>query len=50
VLHECLVLPEGTPPSIIADALADSLRDADLPGFPDVSLDEALAASPTQAP
>jgi DNA-binding transcriptional LysR family regulator len=45
-----LVLSDGTPPSIIADALADSLRDADLPGFLDVSLDVALAASRTPAP
>jgi len=45
-----LVLSEGTPTSIIADALADSLRDADLPGLLDVSLDAALAASRTPAP
>ena len=36
-----LVLSDWTPPSIIADALADSLRDADLSGL----LDESMAAA-----
>jgi DNA-binding transcriptional LysR family regulator len=40
-----LVLSDRTPPSIIAEALADSLRDADLPGVLDVSLEAALATS-----
>ncbi|MDT5109951.1 MAG: hypothetical protein QOJ28_1139 [Mycobacterium sp.] len=40
-----LVLSDRTPPSIIAEALADSLRDADLSGVLDVSLDAALATS-----
>jgi DNA-binding transcriptional LysR family regulator len=39
-----LVLSDRTPPSIIADALADSLRDADLSGLFDVSLEAALAS------
>jgi DNA-binding transcriptional LysR family regulator len=38
-----LVLSDGTPPSIIADALAASLRDADLTGLLDLSLEAALA-------
>jgi hypothetical protein len=40
-----LVLSDRTPPSIIAEALADSLRDADLSGVLDVSLEAALATS-----
>jgi DNA-binding transcriptional LysR family regulator len=38
-----LVLSDGTPPSIIADALADSLRDAHLSDLLDLSLETALA-------
>jgi hypothetical protein len=36
-----LILPDGTSPSLIADALADSLRDADLSGVLDRSLEAA---------
>jgi DNA-binding transcriptional LysR family regulator len=45
-----LVLSDRTPPSIIADALADSLRDAGLSGVLDVSLEAALATSRAPAP
>jgi DNA-binding transcriptional LysR family regulator len=38
-----LVVSDGTSPSIIADALADSLRDADLSATLDHSLEAALA-------
>ncbi len=41
-----LVMSEGTPPSIIADALADSLHDADLAALFDVSLAAALGRAP----
>jgi DNA-binding transcriptional LysR family regulator len=38
-----LVLPDGATPSVIADALADSLRDADMSDLLDASLEAALA-------
>jgi hypothetical protein len=40
-----LILPERTPPTLIADALAESLRDAHLSDLLDASLEVAMGCA-----